>query len=330
MSATYSLKDDAVTPIKVGDTDTPPDNSTFSSGLYPNQNAAATANNSVTSATALWHFAEHWLSSFPEYRSKNANVSIWGNSYAGFVAPQTVLTFHDHLTTLPSGHPLQGRGLQMNTLGITNGCIDFLYQTPLYAEIAFNNTYDHQFISKTTYESAIQNFTKAGGCKELIEECREVATIGDPHFTGNNQTVNELCEGALADCVAYAIPGFVGIGGRNAFDLAQTLPEPCPYYVPARNFLNQASIQQQLGVPLNFSYDAPVVGPNFGLSATLSSGTGDPVRIAGVDTVSSILKAGIKVAMVFGDVSSLLQAPVTFSDYSSSATTVATGLQEKK
>ena len=196
--------------------------------------------------------------------------------------------------------------------------------------MAFNNTYNHQFISKADYEGAIRNFTKPGGCKALIEESRELATIGDPHFSGNNLTVNELCEGALAYCGAYAIPWFAGVGGRNAFDLAQTLPDPCPYYVPARNYPNQASIQQQLGVPLNFSYDAPVVSPNFGPSATLSSGTGDSVRIPGVDTVSSILKAGIKVAMVFGDVSKVPQAPIIISDNLSSATIAATGLQVKR
>jgi len=34
----------------------------------------------VTSAKALWHFAENWLSSFPEYKTTSNKISLWTNS----------------------------------------------------------------------------------------------------------------------------------------------------------------------------------------------------------------------------------------------------------
>ena len=60
----------------------------FLSYLYPvsqsrdvlrliSQEFKQTANLTVQAAKALWHFGEHWLSSFPSYDTQSKHISIW-------------------------------------------------------------------------------------------------------------------------------------------------------------------------------------------------------------------------------------------------------------
>jgi hypothetical protein len=95
--------------------------------------------------------------------------------------------------------------MEVDTIGITNGCIDLLVSIPDYPNFTRNNTYGIELYSEAMYDSAMQNFTKPGGCRDLIEECRELAEVGDPEYLGNNNTVNEACQLAQIDCFANVI-----------------------------------------------------------------------------------------------------------------------------
>src|SRR5215471_16009833 len=90
--------------------------------------------------------------------------------------------------------------LHLSTLGITNGCIDALVQGAAYPEIAYNNTYGIKAISEDVFLAAKNNFTKPGGCVDLINKCRDAGTIGDPDETGSNATVNGICVAAAGYC----------------------------------------------------------------------------------------------------------------------------------
>lgn len=61
-----------------------------------------------------------------------------------------------------------------DTIGITNGCFDLLIQAPLYPHFAYNNTYGLQAISAAVAEAASLNFTKPGGCRDLMVQCRSL------------------------------------------------------------------------------------------------------------------------------------------------------------
>jgi hypothetical protein len=90
---------------------------------------------------------------------------------------------------------------------------------------------------------------------------------------------------------------------RSDFDFAVELPDPCPIYLPVYNFLNQEWVQQDLGVPLNFTYDSTVILSVYSLalgSSDGSIGTGDPVRRDKSD-FDYALNNDIQVSMVFGD-----------------------------
>jgi hypothetical protein len=96
----------------------------------------------------------------------------------------------------------------LDTIGVTNGCIDMIHQGPLYPQFAYNNTYGFEAIPKVVYEEASANFTKPGGCRDLILRCRELGKIGDPGFVGNNETVNEACVDATKYCSAYVLGAY--------------------------------------------------------------------------------------------------------------------------
>jgi hypothetical protein len=101
----------------------------------------------------------------------------------------------------------------MSTLGITNGCTDMLFQAPLYPVYAYNNTYNLQTIPTSVFKEAADNFTKPGGCRELILQCRALAAQGDPEYGGANATVNEACVGATGFCAAFVQGAYTDVSG---------------------------------------------------------------------------------------------------------------------
>jgi carboxypeptidase C (cathepsin A) len=175
-------------------------------GIFPNQSVSGTANTTVASARALWAFSEHWLSSFPGYVTSSKDISFWGNSYAGFYVPELAATVSNGLKQLPACHPLKGKGLKVDAIGMTNGCVDFYYQIEGFPEYANNNTYGVKFYNDTFYQEIRNNITKPGGCLDLTDQCRQAGQVGDPDYTGNNATVNKMCTDATLYCATIITP----------------------------------------------------------------------------------------------------------------------------
>ena len=299
---TFNLETSDVTPLESYGI-LPNQNATFRVGTFSSQNPLQITNTSITSAKALWRFAEHWFTSFPEYNTKSKQVSIWGNSYGGYWVP-AVTAYFDQQIKAASSHP-KLHALKMSTMGLTNGCVDFLTQTPYYPQYAYNNTYA-PLIPEAIYRELNNNFTKTDGCKDLIEECRQLGQLSDPDFTGANQTVNEACTLATNFCYAYAI-GTLNAVNRDDFDIAITSATidscgPGGEYLPMYTFLNQPWVLADLGVPLNWTWGSNVIldvySLKFGGSATI--GTGDSFRRGKLD-FEYVLQNDIGVSMIFGD-----------------------------
>lgn len=96
----------------------------------------------------------------------------------------------------------------MDTIGITNGCVDVESSLEGYPEWAYNNTYSIRFGSEDLYDEVMNNITKSGGALDLIQDCRAAGELGDPTFSGSNATVNKICMEALEYCEAYVIASF--------------------------------------------------------------------------------------------------------------------------
>jgi hypothetical protein len=155
----------------------------------------------------------------------------------------------------------------LETLGIINGCIDAETQIPLYPAMAYNNTYGLQVINETEYEFGVQSWP---ACKKLIDGCRNLAGQKDPAASGDNTRVNAACAEAFNTCFktmhdVYLLKNVGSISSlsrlgvcadlttqRNYFDIAQQYPYSYPPKWAA-GYLNSLPVQQDLGVPLNFT-----------------------------------------------------------------------------
>ena len=108
------------------------------------------------------------------------------------------------------------RPINVDTLGITNGCLDMAYEAPAYLQMANNNTYGVKTIPEDVFEEASHNVTKPGGCLDLITQCREAQLVGDPNDLGTNETVNAFCAGATSFCGDYVQGAYVTHSGVSA------------------------------------------------------------------------------------------------------------------
>ena len=279
----------------------PEQNNTFYVGTFPSGNPANSANDTQNAARALWHFAQTWFQEFPDYKPNNDAISIFTESNGGRYGPAFTAFFEEQNERIANGS-FKEHGeayiIHLDTLGIINGCVDYLTQALSYLEIAYNNTYGIHAINESLYKQGVEDFhTFNGGCQESILKCRQAAAEGDPDFTGFNSTVNEICVEAYDACYPYIDEVYVENSGRNFYDIAALDLDPFPpnYF---QGYLQQSYVQAALGVPVNWTESSGGVYSGFSL-------TGDYVRsdIRGgyLSDLAYILDKGIKVALIYGD-----------------------------
>ena len=188
--------------------------------------------------------------------------------------------------------------IHLDTLGIVNGCVDLLIQELAYPTFAYNNTYGIQAINQSLYQQAVDNFNRPDtGCRDLIINCRNIAAVGDPDATGNNDTVNQACIAASVYCSNEVESQYINSSGRNYYDIAAIDPDPFPpsYYL---GFLAQHWVQAALGVPINYTQSTNGVYNAF-------QSTGDyartDIRGGQLTDLAYLLDNGVKVAFMYGD-----------------------------
>lgn len=278
----------------------PKTNDTFYVGTFPSQDQGNTANDTRNAARALWHFAQTWFQEFPDYKPNNDAISIFTESYGGRYGP-AFSSFFEEQNEKIANKSINATGdtyiIHLDTLGIINGCVDYLTQELSYAEIAYNNTYGIQSINQSAYQSAVDAFNQPKtGCRDLILNCRTLAAEGDPGFTGTNDTVNSACS-AAEDFCSSAVEGPFMDSGRDVYDIAALNPSPFPpnYYI---GYLTNAYVQAALGVPVNYTESNSAVFSAF-------QSTGDFPRASSlggyIDDLGALLDDGVKVAMIYGD-----------------------------
>jgi hypothetical protein len=85
VNGTYDVLTNAVTPMDESELHTVLANHSYSIGTFASQNPLTTTNTIVSSAKALWRFAENWLTSFPEYKTTSKEISVWTNSVSSYL-----------------------------------------------------------------------------------------------------------------------------------------------------------------------------------------------------------------------------------------------------
>ncbi|GKU20601.1 unnamed protein product [Fusarium langsethiae] len=195
-------------------------------------------------------------------------------------APGTVpkTTMCDQNTLISNGKPTfeNVTALNLATLGLLEPAIDARAMAKGYTHFGHLNTYGLQVFDDKTYKSIMQ-------------------TIEDPKEErfGNNKTVNAACVAATLVYFGKVQGIYSLLSDRNPFDI--THPNMTlfpPHHID--DFFNQRWVQQELGVPLNFTATFNNIAQNW------LGVVGDPV-IGSLHTLEKVIERGVNVAMVYGD-----------------------------
>jgi len=271
-------------------------------GTFPSQKPGSTANTTQIAAHAMYHFLQTWLTAFPQYNPGTlpngtdvnpAGVNLFVESYGGVYGP-TFSDYFDEMNEKRANGTISKNSsveIQLESLGIINGCMDFLTTGEYYPRFANNNTYGVEAINLEDALNQISTFHERGGCAEQIRACRTLAAKYDSEGEGDEQNVNDACSDAFTTCIAIEnayIPS-----NRSYYDIRQMNPEPVPggKYL---EYLSQAQVQASIGARVNFTESNSIVQHAF-------IGTGDQMRATSVPALAGLLAKGIRVAMIYGD-----------------------------
>lgn len=118
----------------------------------------------------------------------NSGMTRYGPAFAAYFKEQNEKISNGQITDKSDQFIIN-----LDTLGIINGCTDLLTQVESYPKFAFNNTYGFKGIDEDTFQMAIDAFAVPGGCKDRIMECRDMAQRLDPDNLGVSSEVNRVC-----------------------------------------------------------------------------------------------------------------------------------------
>ncbi|KAK3306266.1 Alpha/Beta hydrolase protein [Chaetomium strumarium] len=180
------------------------------------------------------------------YKPRDNKFSIWTESYGGYYGPAFADFFTVQTQKIADSRITSGAvPLQVDTMGIINGCVDIFTQMPSYPRMVYNNTYGVRVTNETEYDTAPAMFP---ACRESVESCRAHAAERDPTGLGNVEEVNKACNEAYLLCFA-TMWGGVQDRGRDIFDITATYPSAFPPKY-AGGYLNSREAQQEVKVGL--------------------------------------------------------------------------------
>ncbi|KAK8253183.1 Alpha/Beta hydrolase protein [Phyllosticta capitalensis] len=274
----------------------------FLNGSFPSNNSANTANTSEIAAHTMWHLLQAFLETFPQYnpgaRSNGTIVDATGvnlflESYGGTYGPAFASVIEEKNAmrangTLPSESTLE---IKLSSLGIINGLVDELVQSPSSATFPTNNTYGLDLYSTTDTLNLLNLLTQTDGCEDQIKACRNASEVYDPNLEGDSNAVNQLCTSAVRYC--SKLEALYIQQNRSVYDIRRKTPD----VVPSGNYqeyLNYASVQESIGARVNYTESSNLVQGAF-------ISTGDSIRSHSLDDLAYLLELGVRVALIYGD-----------------------------
>ncbi|CAI6100721.1 unnamed protein product [Clonostachys chloroleuca] len=295
LNGTLNTLDQSFSPVTT-EAELPQLNLTTIQGTLHAGGPETVANTTMSAARTFWSFVQVWFNEFPERITTNDELSIWAVSYGGLYAPLFASHFLDQNELIKNGtHEVaNATAFNMATVGIINGLVEMSSMLMGFPDYARNNTFGLPVYSEDVYQEVVKNITAPEqGCLALIDQCRAVAPKGDPENKGNNDDVNKVCSAASQFCFGTILQSFERNAPYGYFDITYNRPATYPYEYEAA-FFNQAWVQQELGVPLNYTRGSQAV------EAAFLRMTGDPVRY-GFSHLTHLLDGGVNIAMVYGD-----------------------------
>ena len=256
-------------------------------GRFPVINATE-LDTTQLSAVAAWQVLQGFLSALPQLSPDVGNATkqfnLWTESYGGHYGPTFFKYFYEQNQLISNGS-IPGIPLIFDTLGIGNGLIDTAIQTPYYPEFANFNTYGIKAVHATVYDYMKFAYLMKGGCRDLLDICRLV---------NRTTEVGQLyCQQAVDQCRVNTEQPYYEYGGRGVYDIRHPYDDPTPpdYF---EDYLNKESVQQALGVTVNYTKSNYDVYYAFSRSGDF----GYPVFI---DDLEFLLNSSVRVALFYGD-----------------------------
>lgn len=235
---------------------------------------------------AAWEVIQGFYSALPQLDSTitDKDFNLATESYGGHYGPAFFNYFYEQNQAISNG-TTSGVQLNMKTLSIINGIIDEAIQAPYYPEFAVNNTYGIKSINDTVYNYMKFALNMPNGCLDQISFCYE-----SDRSTLNGQAICTEAENMCRDNVEGPYYSF---SGRGVYDIRHPYDDPTPpdYFA---DYLNQASVQQALGVDTNYSISNDQIYFAF-------QQTGDFVYPNFLEDLEEILNNNIRVALIYGD-----------------------------
>lgn len=269
---------------------------TFLNGTFGSLNVSNIQNTTAIAGMAIWHMMQGFLGAFPQYapNTTTMGVHLFAESYGGKYGPAFASIWNQQ-NKLRSNGTISQNGtveIKLASVGIVNGCVDDLVQAPFYPVMAMDNTYGISTINPTRAKLANASFYAVGGCQDLIKQCRVAVAAQDPNNYGNVASVNGLCSNAYSSCVNNVMNPYQD-AGRSIYDITHFLPDSFP---PSTylEYLNTADVLAAIGSPVNFTQTSNEIVSAF-------TSTGDYERKSYISEIASLLNAGIRVGLMYGD-----------------------------
>lgn len=269
----------------------------FLNGTFSSQNVNRTANTTETAALAVYHMLQGFLGAFPRYNppdNGSLGVNLFAESYGGKYGPVFASKWEEMNVARTNGTASNATTIDIHlaSLGIINGCVDDLVQAPYYPVMAVKNPYGLVAINSIRAQAANASFYVTGGCQDLIQQCRSAVETNDTANSGSVQVVNDICSEAYEFCTKNVMLPYSD-AGRSVYDIAALLPDSFP---PSRYlaYLNSDDFQNAIGASTNYTETSYTV-------ATAFASTGDYERESLVPKLASLLKAGVRVGLIYGD-----------------------------
>ncbi|KAI5240634.1 alpha/beta-hydrolase [Aureobasidium subglaciale] len=268
-------------------------NDTTLAGVFSSGNSSLAPNSSMAVAPAFWDFMQIWLEDFPGYEGQKDKLNIWGESYGGHWVPTFADYFYKQNDRINAGET-NATILNIESVGLINACIDAETQLPFYPVMAANNTYGIKIFNDTQYQLAMEALPD---CLDYAMSCRNLAKNLDPDGWGNQTDVNNACGKAYQYCFA-TVARETSLGAVEGTDVFHfDIASPFVHNFPPRwaaGYLNNASVQADLGVPLNFTGFSETIATEFGVA-------GDFIKGNNLAILGQLLDRGVKVSLMYGD-----------------------------
>lgn len=252
----------------------------------------------MAAAEDAWKAVQTFYSTLSELDDniKSRTFHLATQSYGGHWGP----VFFNHFrkeNDLDADNRAPGQiGLNIGTLLVIQGLVDYKTQSPSYPRFARNNTHGVELNETLVNYMETALHMPSFGCLDLLDTCK----YSEESYGEFSLLAAIQCNTAVSTC-------------RNTVELIYSLRSPEQDVYDIRNhslhpqpssaypaWLNTGEVQQALGVDLNYSGSNSIeVYGQFYF-------TGDWIRSRPLLDLSELLESGTRVALLFGDADYIL------------------------